>query len=367
MKFEDSLVDKIRFLCREISKEEWSGVLFYVVEGSIKDPENMTVTLKELFPMQKGVAAYTEYSFNEELIDFRMENPETNWMRIGHMHSHNTMQTFFSGTDTSELHDNSEFHNYYLSVIVNNYFDVSARIAFRGRKLSYTIIGKDEDGEEYQLVSGDGQDVMFYYECEVMREQQTLNVPKSFFKRTLHIIKEAAKPRVPAVIPKNTIPDFKRKTMADYLDEPKKNPNELPFRFIDDELIVLNKEDDDEDQSENLIEDFLIDLLTSYPMVEKAADFMGEQFFSLDDVFLFIRDKVVKKNRDHYMQYVIEELPIQYELRFTSTVDEFDNDILIMIHQVESLKEDYNNAQSLASHLLNFLQKFRDAGKINTI
>lgn len=43
--------------------------------------------------------------------------------RIGHIHSHNTMGVFFSGTDWGELEDNAPNHNYYLSLIVNNFMD----------------------------------------------------------------------------------------------------------------------------------------------------------------------------------------------------------------------------------------------------
>lgn len=54
--------DQIKYLCKEISTEEWSGSLFYKVEGSIKNPEEMKITLESILPMNKGSVSYTEYA-----------------------------------------------------------------------------------------------------------------------------------------------------------------------------------------------------------------------------------------------------------------------------------------------------------------
>jgi proteasome lid subunit RPN8/RPN11 len=99
--------------------------------------------------MNKGSKAFTEYDFSDKaLIDYRMDNLESHDWKIGHIHSHNTMRVFFSGTDMSELIDNSEFHNYYVSLIVNNFMETTAKVAFRGEPISSTYLCKNEDGSD---------------------------------------------------------------------------------------------------------------------------------------------------------------------------------------------------------------------------
>jgi hypothetical protein len=38
--------------------------------------------------MHKGSAGYTEYDYDEEVVGFRMDNPESLKWKIGHIHSH---------------------------------------------------------------------------------------------------------------------------------------------------------------------------------------------------------------------------------------------------------------------------------------
>jgi hypothetical protein len=52
-----------------------------------------------------------------------------NW-KTGHIHTHHDMKAYFSGTDMSELNDNVDKHNYYLSLIVNFAGQYDAKVAF---------------------------------------------------------------------------------------------------------------------------------------------------------------------------------------------------------------------------------------------
>lgn len=81
--------DQIRYLCKEISAVEWSGSLFYRVEGSIKKPEEMKIILESILPMNKGSKAYTEYTTDSRV--------SMHWAKLGFdhkiglIHSHNNM------------------------------------------------------------------------------------------------------------------------------------------------------------------------------------------------------------------------------------------------------------------------------------
>ena len=85
------MLNQIKWLCKHIAKVEWSGVLFYSVVGSIKDPENMQITIEDILPMNKGTQAYTEYSFDERVLNHMMDTPGADDWKMGHIHSHNTM------------------------------------------------------------------------------------------------------------------------------------------------------------------------------------------------------------------------------------------------------------------------------------
>jgi len=133
---------------------------------------NFSCIVKDIFLMDIGNSAYTEYEFSERFIKYRMEHPETLDYELGHVHSHNTMSTFFSGTDISELQDNAPNHNYYLSLIVNNVFEPKAKIAFVGKQKKKESIVRSffgDNGRLYKFNSNQDkeEDVLFVYNCDI--------------------------------------------------------------------------------------------------------------------------------------------------------------------------------------------------------
>jgi hypothetical protein len=150
-----------------VPKVEWSAVLFYTTEGVFGTKEFKCIG-QELFLMDIGTAGYTEYEYGPDLIKHMMENKYLLPMSKGHIHSHNSMGVFFSGTDTEELHGNSEFHNLYLSLIVNNNNDMVAKIAFRAVQKAITLEYKDEKGQpKTETLQSEGQGYIFEYDCKI--------------------------------------------------------------------------------------------------------------------------------------------------------------------------------------------------------
>jgi proteasome lid subunit RPN8/RPN11 len=184
------IIKKIGYLCTLIPKEEWSGVLFYSVKGSLAKFNEVELTVEDIYPMDKGSKAYTSYELDEDLIDYRMSNPESLKWKIGHIHSHNTMSTYFSGTDMSELNDNSEFHNYYLSLIVNNFMDMVAKVAFRGESKGFSC--KNEEGKPWTLTLAEAREIMFTFDCDIKGEE-LIEVEENFTTRVTTIIEKAKK------------------------------------------------------------------------------------------------------------------------------------------------------------------------------
>lgn len=203
------MVDKIKYLCKSIPKVEWSGVLFYEVIGSIKDTANMKIILKDILMMDIGTSGYTSFEWDEDVVNYQMDNPEAMEWKIGHIHSHNTMNVFFSGTDWSELNDNCPNHNFYLSVIVNNYLDVTAKIAFTAE--SQKFICKDENGKDYTLTitNTDIKPVMLVYDCEISMPVKEVVVPEAFAGR-IGVVEE----KIKAIKEKERLAEEKRKAEA---------------------------------------------------------------------------------------------------------------------------------------------------------
>ena len=144
-----------------------------------------------------------------------MNNPKLQDCKISHIHSHNVMLTFFSTTDCQELYDNSEFHNYYLSLIVNNRGDMCARVAFRETIESHvtsTISVRDIDGnlkkDRIDTKTINSFKVMFY-ECEVIRDI----IEDSILKTRIEVLLEDKKQKELA----------KRKLIAQQIPQPYKN------------------------------------------------------------------------------------------------------------------------------------------------
>lgn len=187
--------NQIQYLCQQIAKVEWSGILFYKTEGSIKDPSTFKIILEDILPMHKGTQAYTEYTFDETVIEYLEENEHLEECRMGHIHSHNTMGVFFSGTDWSELEDNAPNHNYYLSLIVNNFMDFCAKVCFvaEAKDEVFTFESKDEEGVRYAAQTGtySVSPKLIVYDCDINSPKKTIEVQENFTQKVKNIIQKA--------------------------------------------------------------------------------------------------------------------------------------------------------------------------------
>ena len=188
-------VEQVDYLCHKIATVEWSGILFYEIEGDVDDVKNLEVTLKYILPMHKGTGGSTEYDFDEVYVDFRMEHPEgLNWL-AGHIHSHHNMGAYFSGTDDSEIHDNSEFHNFYLSVVVDNNLKMVGKLGFRGKmEADLNYICRTKGAGDYNIKLKADEEVLFMRECEMNVVLPEIDIDKSFRERVDKIIEEATTP-----------------------------------------------------------------------------------------------------------------------------------------------------------------------------
>jgi len=115
-----SLMNEIAYLHSKNDNKEWCGMLFYEeVSGSLFNSD-LVLRAKHIYLLDIGSSAYTAGSVDLELLDFFEEVPEAEDMRRGFIHTHHGMKAYFSGTDMSELYDNTKHYDYYLSLIVNH-------------------------------------------------------------------------------------------------------------------------------------------------------------------------------------------------------------------------------------------------------
>ncbi|MHA1199669.1 MAG: hypothetical protein ACTSQF_10115 [Candidatus Heimdallarchaeaceae archaeon] len=127
----NNIMAQINYLHGKVGKEEWSGMLLYdVVSGSPADVENFVLVAKHIFLMDIGTKAYTEYSPDGDIVDIYDNIEEAMEWKTGHIHTHHDMGAYFSSTDTGELNDNVDKHNYYLSLIVAFDSRYHAKVAF---------------------------------------------------------------------------------------------------------------------------------------------------------------------------------------------------------------------------------------------
>lgn len=171
-------------LCLLEPNNEWSGIVVYKVLGSLERMESIEIIPEHIKLMDIGTATYTEYDFTPYMLDVFDEFPDLldpdKGYRMGHIHSHNKMNVFFSSTDLFEIQNNCENHHIYFSMIVNNKSHIDARIAIAAqvKTVSSSISTWDLtnlDGEVINFKSDNKKEVI---EDVCLTYKPLINLPK---------------------------------------------------------------------------------------------------------------------------------------------------------------------------------------------
>lgn len=126
----------IREWCSLSPNNEWSGTLFYTVEGSFEN-KDLVLTAQNFYVSDIGTAGFTRYKVTPEICSYMMEHDLLD-CKTGLIHSHDTMNAFFSGTDSTTLKEEGIDSCHYLSLVVCNRGPYVARIT---RRVKETIEG----------------------------------------------------------------------------------------------------------------------------------------------------------------------------------------------------------------------------------
>lgn len=166
---------KIRHLCNRISQVEWSGTLFYTHSGSYEEG-TLEIRCVDIFPMDIGSQAYTEFDMSPDVIAYMTDHPELLDCQMGLIHSHNNMATFFSGTDTATLREEGNDRNHFVSLIVNNAGTYTAAITRKlteKRVINTTFIYRTFDDVEKtgtRTVEVEEEEVIAYNMLNIIKE-----------------------------------------------------------------------------------------------------------------------------------------------------------------------------------------------------
>lgn len=171
---------KIRFACQKVWSTEWSGTLFFTHEGSFED-NDLVIRCVDIYIMDIGTQAYTEFDMNPDVIAYMCENPELLDCQMGLIHSHNNMSTFFSGTDTATLKEEGRDRNNFVSLIVNNAGTYTAAITRRVKSkqvkesVFYEFFGDGEKQDTKEYVS-DADEIEWFY-LKIEKEGENYSFP----------------------------------------------------------------------------------------------------------------------------------------------------------------------------------------------
>lgn len=171
---------KIRFACQKVWNTEWSGTLFFTHEGSFEN-DDLVIRCVDIYIMDIGTQAYTEFDMNPDVISYMCENPELLDCQMGLIHSHNNMSTFFSGTDTATLEEEGRDRNNFVSLIVNNAGTYTAAITRRIKSkqtmesVSYEFFGDGEKQDTKEYIS-DADEIEWFY-LKIENEDETFSFP----------------------------------------------------------------------------------------------------------------------------------------------------------------------------------------------
>lgn len=171
---------KIRFTCQKVWNTEWSGTLFFTYEGSFEN-NDLVIRCVDIYIMDIGTQAYTEFDMNPDVISYMCENPELLDCQMGLIHSHNNMSTFFSGTDTATLKEEGRDRNNFVSLIVNNAGTYTAAITRRVKSkqvkesVSYEFFGDGEKQDTKEYVS-DADEIEWFY-LKIEKEGENYSFP----------------------------------------------------------------------------------------------------------------------------------------------------------------------------------------------
>jgi len=182
------LLSSINYAHSVVGNDEWSGTLIYKFNDSkfsihelydTSKEEEITITAEKFLLRDIGSSTLTEFELTNDQVVEQMEL-QMKGLRCGLIHTHHNMRAYFSGTDETELKENTPAYEVYLSLVVNhgdknNYV---ARLCWKGQienvvekkvKHSFNFLDKIRNVKN-KAEETTTEDVIFFIDLEIVRE-----------------------------------------------------------------------------------------------------------------------------------------------------------------------------------------------------
>lgn len=123
---------------RIVGKTEWSGTLFYKIEGELLTPDCKFIP-QYIYPMDVGTSASTKFEYSNEILNAYDIFPDAEDCKEGLVHTHHSMGASFSNVDQSEIIENAENYDVYLSLVVDFQIRYVAKVAIKPDQVTATL------------------------------------------------------------------------------------------------------------------------------------------------------------------------------------------------------------------------------------
>ena len=322
LKISDKLEKKIRVLCNKFPSTEWSGQLFYTYTGSL-DKGDLAFVAEDLLFMDTGDATTTEFYLDEGNAAAYIADHELWNCQVGLVHSHHSLQTFFSGQDTSMLKQEGANRNHFLSLIVNNAGTYSAKLTSREiveQQTIYVSKGKsfNDVGYEQKEESNQTYTTVSTYDLTIIKEtadcedyEELMGIIEECNKRKIERKEREKKERESfAHSAANAImgSDFDLIPHTNYL----KSDTQQKFEFEEDEQLLFDSDD-----------------IPTTPLTDDEVAFFGNQILRLSLIPTY--HKNIKEFVDNLEDLVSKRFEsfVEYEVAMSMVCDYIiDNEIL---------------------------------------
>jgi len=209
-----NVIDEIKYLNSQNENNEWSGVLWYTIEGDVNDVSTLVCTAKAIHLMDIGTSGFTKFKYDSSVMAFLdskieelgLDEMETweNW-KHGHCHSHHNMSPTPSPTDGEEIEDNIKNHPAYLTLITNNSLKMTAILStFTSIQVVTLTKSTDFKGQPYEKRYIESFDEgLVKHEVDIEFEKVIVN--DSFKNRCADLIEKKKDPLPNIAVYKNGI------------------------------------------------------------------------------------------------------------------------------------------------------------------
>lgn len=173
-------------------------MLFYKIRDLSKDMSLFEADVVDFFPMSVDSAGHTDFEYEANYVKYMIDNNLLEHDK-GLIHSHNNMGVFFSGEDMSELQDNTPNHTFYLSLIVNNRFDVMAKMCTIVKMPDSKRVGEyvDIKGDTKKLeIDEPNPEYLFTVDCIIHKPTTSIAFKRDWLDQLAIVIENDRKIKV---------------------------------------------------------------------------------------------------------------------------------------------------------------------------